>query len=52
MDHKETVDQPEYGRNALNYVREKYKNLPSFDQTAVQAEWELIKIPLAEYLKT
>ncbi|CAF3763057.1 unnamed protein product [Rotaria sp. Silwood1] len=50
--HREIVDQPEYGRKALNYVREKYKNLPSFDKTAVQAEWELIKIPLAEYLKT
>ncbi|CAF3076933.1 unnamed protein product, partial [Rotaria sp. Silwood2] len=51
MDHKEIVDQPEYGRKVLNYLREKYKNLPSFDKTAVHAEWELIKIPLAEYLK-
>ncbi|CAF1919155.1 unnamed protein product [Rotaria magnacalcarata] len=51
-DHKDIVDQPTYGRSELNYVREKYKNLPSFDATAVQAEWELIKIPLAEYLKT
>ena len=52
MVHKDIVDQPEYGRVALNYLREKYKNLPLFDKTAVQAEWELIKISLGEFLKS
>ena len=52
MVHKDIVDQPEYGRVGLNYLREKYKNLPLFDKTAVQAEWELIKISLAEFLKS
>lgn len=52
MDHKEIIDQPVYWREALNYVREKFGKLPSFDKNAVQAEWELIKAPFAEYLKT
>ena len=52
MDNKETIDQSEYGREALNYVREKYGKLASFDKTTLQTEWELIKVPLADYLKT
>jgi hypothetical protein len=50
LEHKKDIDSPEYGRLALDFLRNKYKNLIGFDSNAVQIEWESLKQSLSGFI--
>lgn len=50
IEHKKDIDYPTYGRQELNFIRRKYKDLSGFDFIAVQNEWELLKRSLSDFL--
>jgi hypothetical protein len=51
MEHKKDLDCSTYGREQLNFIRHKYKNLSGFDFFAVQSEWELLKRSLCDFME-
>lgn len=50
IEHKNDIDSPEYGRSALDFLRNKYKSLVGFDSNAVQIEWESLKQSLYNFI--
>ncbi|CAF4004026.1 unnamed protein product [Rotaria sp. Silwood2] len=50
IEHKKDIDCPTYGRQELDFIRNKYKDLLGFDFYAVQNEWELLKRSLSHFL--
>lgn len=43
------VGKSSYGRQELDYLRMKYKNLNGFDSNQCKIEWETIKVSLSEF---
>ena len=50
VEHKNEINSPNYGRSAVNYLRDKYQNLHGFDSSAVAMEWERLKNPLSDFV--
>ena len=48
--NKKSVGGLDYGRSELDFLRQKYKNFPSFDCNIVRNEWESFKQPLHDFL--
>jgi hypothetical protein len=48
--HKQEVSSNAYGRLSLDFLRKKYRDLQSFDSTAVRNEWESLKASLIDYI--
>lgn len=51
-EHKDDIKSPQYGRSALDFVRNKYKNFTGFDPNAVLIEWESLKQSLSDFIDT
>ncbi|CAF4770529.1 unnamed protein product [Rotaria socialis] len=50
IQNKDQVSKSNYGRQEIEYLLNKYKNLSDFNMSQCRSEWEIIKISLSEFV--